>query len=263
MKGSVKLLAASALVVSLSVASHAQNLVGHWEFEEGSGSTTADLSGSGNNGDIFNADIGGLGDGAETFWFVDPDRGNVGSFFGDATSAYVLAANDIPVMTLEQSFTWAFWANDMSDGAPNNIIFGNRKDVNAVDFVPRQFIKFTPTKFEWHMEGNGNDNLEYGPEADTAENDIPDGVWIHHAVVKNGPTVTYYRDGVAMNSADITQPLSFPQPLFIGGDNEESDGENWEGLIDDVRIYDGAISDAAVAALAGGGTSINHFEIYE
>lgn len=264
MKGSVKLLAASALVVSLSVASHAQNLIGHWEFEEGSGTTVADSSGSGNTAEIFNADIGGLGDGAETFWFVDAERGNVGSFFGDATSAYVLAANDIPVMSLEQSFTWAFWANDLSDGAPNNIIFGNRYNRDGVDFVPRQFIKFTPTKFEWHMDGNGDDNLEYDDNADTAANDIPDGVWIHHAVVKSGPTITYYRDGVAMNSADIAQPLAEPQPLYIGGDNTGSDGENWEGLIDDVRIYDGAISASAVAAIAGGQTSnVSDFDLYE
>ncbi len=264
MKHAFKLFTTAALVFSVSSVSYGQNLVGHWEFEEGSGTVTADLSGNGNDGEIFNADIGGLGDGAETFWLVDPDRGNVGSFFGDASSAYVLTANDIPVMTLDQSFTWAFWANDLSDGAPNNIILGNRMDLTPADFVPRQFIKFTPTKFEWHMNGNGNDNLEYGPEEDTAANDIPDGVWMHHAVVKDGPTITYYRNGEAMNSKDITQPLAEPQPLFIGGDNEGSDGENWAGMIDDVRIYDGALSAADIAALAGGQTSkIEDFDLYK
>lgn len=264
MKGTNRFLAAALLAGSLAVSSHAQTLVGHWQFEEGSGTTVADSSGKGNVAEVFNADIGGLGDGAETFWYSDPDRGNVGSFFGDATSSYVLAANDIPVMTLEQDYTWAFWGNDLSAGAPNNIIFGNRKDSNAVDFVPRQFIKFTPTKFEWHMGGNGSDNLEYDASTDVASNDIPDGEWIHHTVVKDGPVITYYRNGVMMNSKTITQPLDQPQPLFIGGDNESSDGENWAGLIDDVRIYDGAISASAVAALAGGQSSgVEDFELYQ
>jgi len=216
-------------------------LIGHWEFEEGSGDTVSDSSGNGNDGTITNTADGGVDDGS--VWFDDPIRGAVGSFGGAADDAFVLTAHNLPVMTLEQDFTWAFWANDLSVDAPNNIILGNRMDASPADFVPRQFIKFTPTKFEWHMDGNGNDNMEY--------DDIVDGKWIHHAVVKTGPVVTYYRNGLPMNSAEITQPLSEPQPLFIAGDNEGSEGENWRGLIDDVRVYDIALSEEDVSQLAG------------
>jgi hypothetical protein len=115
-------------------------------------------------------------------------------------------------------------------------------DENAVDFVPRQFIKFTPTKFEWHMNGNGDDNLEY--------EDIPADVWLHHAVVKTADQLVYYRNGIEASSGTITQALDFPQPLFFGGDNEGSEGENWAGLMSDVRIYDCALSAIQIYRLA-------------
>jgi hypothetical protein len=173
----------------------------------------------------------------------DPERGTVISFNGTADGAYV-RAGEIPQMTLTNDFTWSFWAKQKAENTANNdIILGNRMDENAVDFVPRQFIKFTPTKFEWHMNGNGDDNLEY--------EDIPADVWLHHVVVKTADQLTYYRNGIEASSGVITQPLDVPQPLFFGGDNEGSEGENWNGLMSDVCIYDRALSDGEVMYLAG------------
>ncbi len=201
-----------------------------------------DSSGNGIDGIIHNADTGGLGDGGSV-WVEDPERGTVISFNGTADGAHV-RAGDIPQMTLTNDFTWSFWAKqDTSNTTPNNIILGNRMDENAVDFVPRQFIKFTPTKFEWHMNGNGDDNLDY--------DDIPADVWLHHAVVKTGDQLAYYRNGIEASSGIFTQPLDVPQPLFIGGDNEGAEGENWAGLMSDVSIYDRALSAGEVRYLAG------------
>ncbi len=200
-----------------------------------------DGSGNGNDGTVNNPN-GGLGlDGS--VWVDDPERGTVISFNGTADGAYV-RAGDIPQMTLTNDFTWSFWAKqDASNTTPNNIVLGNRKDENAVDFVPRQFIKFTPTKFEWHMNGNGDDNLDY--------DDIPADVWIHHAVVKTGDQLTYYRNGIEASSGAFTQPADFPQPLFLGGDNEAAEGENWAGFLSDVSIYDRALSSSEIRYNAG------------
>ena len=201
-----------------------------------------DSSGNGIDGTIHNADIGGLGDGGSV-WVDDPERGTVISFNGTAEGAHV-RAGDIPQMTLANDFTWAFWAKHSDENtADNDIILGNRMAENVVDFVPRQFIKFTPTKFEWHMNGNGDDNLDY--------DDIPADVWLHHSVVKAGDRLTYYRNGIEASSGTFTQPLDFPQPLFFGGDNEGSEGENWAGLMSDVCIYDRALSGGEVRYLAG------------
>ncbi|MDT8301000.1 MAG: LamG domain-containing protein [Sedimentisphaerales bacterium] len=234
------------LVLNLALVSGAKaadpNLVGVWLLNEGSGDIAIDLSGNGNDGTINNADTGGLGDGGSV-WVNDPERGTVISFNGTADSAFV-RAGDIPQMTLTNDFTWSFWAKHSEENtADNDIILGNRMDENAVDFVPRQFIKFTPTKFEWHMNGNGDDNMEY--------DDIPADIWLHHAVVKTGDQLTYYRNGIEGGSGTITQPLDFPQPLFFGGDNEAAEGENWSGFMSEVRIYDRALSANEIGQLAG------------
>ncbi len=229
------------LVVSLFCAANVSaDLIGHWRLDEGTGETAADASPSGTTGIITNADTGGLGPGGSV-WVDDPQRGTVISFAGDANSAYV-RVGDIPLMTLDNDFAWAFWANqDVDQTSSNDVIFGNRYAENGADFAPRQFIKFTPTKFEWHMNGNGDDNLDY--------EDIPSGEWIQHAVVKVGTSLTYYRNGVEHSSGSITQALGFPQPLFLGAINTNQDGENWRGLLSDVRIYDHALSASEVAAL--------------
>ncbi|UCD50810.1 MAG: hypothetical protein JSW27_25210, partial [Phycisphaerales bacterium] len=213
------------------------NLVGWWPLNEGAGEIVADLSGNGNDGVVNNSSNGLGADGS--VWVDDAERGTVISFDGTAGGAYVRAGS-IPQMTLENDFTWAFWAKQAPGNGQNDIILGNRMDENAVDFVPRQFIKFTPTKFEWHMNGNGDDNMEY--------EDIPDDVWLHHAVVKTGDQLTYYRNGVVASTGTITQALDFPQPLYFGGDNENSEGENWAGFMSDVRTYDRAIARLDVLA---------------
>jgi len=200
-----------------------------------------DSSGNGIDGTVYNADTGGMSD-SNSVWVDDPERGTVISFNGTAESAFV-RAGEIPQMTLTNDFTWSFWAKQNAENTANNdIIFGNRKDENAVDFVPRQFIKFTPTKFEWHMNGNGNDNLDY--------DDIPADVWLHHAVVKTADQLTYYRNGVVASSGTFTQPLDFPQPLFFGGDNEGSASENWSGFMSDVYIYNRALAPEEILYLA-------------
>jgi hypothetical protein len=208
------------------------NLYARWPLNEGEGEIVFDISGNNLHGVIQNADNGLGPDGS--VWVEDPVRGTVISFNGTAEGAYV-RAGEIPQMTLTNDFTWSFWAKHSEENtADNDIILGNRMDENAVDFVPRQFIKFTPTKFEWHMNGNGNDNLEY--------DDIPADIWFHHAVVKAGDQLTYYRNGVESGSGTFTQPLDVPQPLFFGGDNEGAAGENWSGLMSEVQLYTRALT---------------------
>ena len=63
--------------------------------------------------------------------------------------------------------------------------------------------------------------------------------------------LTYYRNGIESSSGTITQALDFPQPLFFGGDNEGSEGENWSGSMSDVAIYNRALTVGEVRYLAG------------
>ncbi|MEJ6718096.1 MAG: PEP-CTERM sorting domain-containing protein [Akkermansiaceae bacterium] len=222
-------------------------LVGHWAFDEGSGTTAGDSSAGGNDGAISNAT-----------WGSDATRASYLSFNG-TTSSVVDPSMSLPVMTSTNDFTWAVWANTAvaprngngsNNSQTNAVILGNRKDGANSDLpstANRQFIKFTPTNFEWHQNANGNDNQAYA--------DLVVGEWTHLAVVKTGTSIQLYQNGAAIGGpATLTEDLStaVAMPLFIGGDvGNSSVNEAFNGFIDDVRIYDNALSLGEVQVLAG------------
>jgi len=206
--------------------------LGHWKLDEGAGTTAFDSSGAGNHGTILNPN-GGLGPGGSV-WYNDSEHGTVLSFNGDDASGAYVNAGSVPAMSLTTNFTWAFWAKQDGDGTGiNQVILGNRYGGTA---SPLQFIKFTPTHFEYY---NGSlAGIDY--------DDITGGVWLHHAVVKTGTALVYYRDGVESGTSTVTYTVD-ANPFFIGGD---SNGERWRGWIHGVRIYDHALLPAEIKALA-------------
>ncbi len=207
------------------------NMLGWWPLSEGLGDVAVDVSGNGNDG-VIAGDNGG--------WVEDADFGTVLNFGSDANGLFV-NAGEIPQMTLENGFTWAFWGNqDPALAGLNQIVMGNRYNAEGSDFGPRQFIKFTPTKFEWHMNGNGNDNMAYSAPMVAAE-------WTHHAVVKDANELTYYRNGMKDAEKVITQALDGPMPLYFGGDGNGHVGENWMGMMSDVRLFTEALTPAQLA----------------
>lgn len=213
---------------------------GAWPLNDGSGSIARDASGNGRYADIFNADSGGLGDNGSV-WLNDPERGVVLSFDGTPEfGAYATVVADLPPMDLYTSFTWAFWAKP--DQEPNNsIILGNRYDATGAEFSPTQFIKFTSRYFEWYH--GSQQGLEYP--------DLEPGVWMHHAVVRDGNFLFYYRDGVLTGAREISVFPTMDLPLHFGGG--ANGVENWRGALSDVRLFEGALTSAAVAELATAG----------
>jgi hypothetical protein len=224
------------LVLIGKAISAGSDLLGWWPLDEGVGDVAYDVSGKANHGTIHNP-RGGLGPGGSV-WDTDPERGVVLSFNGDDTAgAYVDAGNIIPAMTLANNFTWAFWAKQAGNGTGvNEVILGNRH--GASDSL--QFSKFTPTKFEYYNNGNNSGFIDY--------EDLPAGVWFHHVVVKDGATLTYYRNGVVSGRSTTTATL-VAQPFHMGGD---ASAERWSGRLSDVRIYNHAASEAEIAEIMSG-----------
>jgi len=226
----------SFLLAGIAGGLHA-DLIGHWAFDEGVDAIAADSSGQGNDATISNGT-----------WGSDATRDSYLIFNGFDT--LVDPGFIQPVMTDTNDFTWAFWVNSQEAiGGPqqNAIIIGNRNDSAGLDFTPRQFIKVTPTKFEWHQEGSGADNLDVA--------DLVVGNWHHVAIVKSGTTIEYFFDGLSVGSKTLTLAIGTAEhPFFIGGQaNNASANEYFNGYIDDVRIYDEALAEADIQALLGPG----------
>jgi hypothetical protein len=184
-------------------------------------------------------------------WVDDPERGTV---LGLAASAWV-DAGELPIMTLEQDFTWSFWAKQEGGQASpaDAIIVGNRYDlVGPSDTDPPEWIKFTPNRVEFHMNNSGSGDIRYSDD-DPADAIIPSNdEWMHHIVVKDGEQLAYYRDGVLANQAPILDPMfsTEPLPFGLGGQNGV---ETWQGYLSDVRLFDHALSSSEIAELSGTG----------
>jgi hypothetical protein len=88
---------------------------------------------------------------------------------------------------------------------------------------------------------------------------IPDNTWTFCAVSVRPTNASVYMMplGQAMQTTVVTQDhvvADMNQPIVIGEDPREFDGEHrrWEGLIDDVRIYDYALTDEEIVYAAQG-----------
>jgi hypothetical protein len=199
---------------------------GYWPLDQTSGMRAPNVAG-GRNGRLYNGPK----------WVVDQVRGRVLEF--DGNDDYVSTLVSIPKITLENDFTWAFWAYPENSGNVN-VIVGNRYSPSGGDFSPREFIKFTNAAFEFHRASSGED-IDYL--------DFPVKAWAHHAVTKTGPQMIYYRNGVSMGQQVISSGLNHPQPLYFGGDQKR---ETWAGRLDDVAIWEAALPPESIRGLADG-----------
>jgi hypothetical protein len=74
---------------------------------------------------------------------------------------------------------------------------------------------------------------------------LPVDRWSSLAVTYDGATLRMYVNGRRVSSRAVTGTVESPQtPLWIGGN--EPYGEHFDGLIDEVRVYDRALSEAEI-----------------
>lgn len=209
---------------SPNVSGAGEGLHGYWPLQETSGTTAPNAApGGGTAGALNNGPV----------WITnDPTRGRVLSF--DGVDDYV-DAGFLPLMTLSNNFTWSFWTFSTQTGG--NVILGNRYGPSGGDWNPREFIKFTSDAFQY--DTNNVLFIDYA--------NVPGSAWVHHALVKQGTTLTYYRNGTPTNSATITAPQNNAQPFYFGGDKA---AERWSGRLDDIAVWTKALPPTSIAGLA-------------
>lgn len=234
-----RLIPLAATVALLQTPANAE-LIHHWKFDEGSGNVAGDSAGNA-DGVIFRGSDGGLS------WRSDNVRNSYLSF--DGNNDHIDPSLTLPRMTATNNFTWAAWVNSRIDFDPsaggdtqrNSIVFGNRRNGSGSDFSPREFIKFTPQEFEWRP----NDT----PDS-TSHTNLPLRRWVHVAVVKEGNTIRTFFDGELENTNTVSG-FSRRMPFFIGGEPGNNSSEHFRGFVDDVRLYDNALTTGQIQALAG------------
>ncbi|MFC1635358.1 sugar-binding protein [Planctomycetota bacterium] len=206
-------------------------LIGWWKLDESGGRDVADASGYGNVGKILNG---------EPRWQTSGGKIGGALRFG-GNGDWVHVANQSKFDCIAE-VTVAAWIK-----------------VNRFDKEWQAIV--TKGDSAWRLQRNQNqDNLEFAcsglkiPSGSPYGNllgqkNVNDGKWHHVAGVYDGQNMYLYVDG----RVDVSQPASGPigtnnHPVYIG-ENAEMTGRFWNGLIDDVRVYNGALGQAEIRAL--------------
>ena len=207
-------------------------LVAAYAFSEGSGTTVADASGNGNSGVLTNGPL-----------FVAGKNG--GGVSLDGVNDFVNLSNPLS-LRLTGSMTLSAWIKSSAFPFDDAAIISKRQSSNTgyqldttVDSGPRT-IGFKIS------DASGNGIARYGATA------LALNTWYHVAGVYNasGRTMTVYLNGQVDNGAQIgTVPAAQSnsnQNVNLGRRPGVPGTFNFAGVLDDVRIYNRALTQAEI-----------------
>ncbi len=198
----------------------APGLVAAYGFEEGTGTTLSDASGNANNGTLQNGAI----------WVTGGRIGKALRFDGVNDLVSVADSNSLDLtngMTLE---AWVYPTGSMS----------------GWDAI---LIKEYSTGLLYSLYANGDGNVpgtyisshntEYGMGGTST---LPLNTWTYLTSTFDGSTIRLYVNGVQVKTYSFSGSIqTSSHGLFIGGSSLWSD-EGFPGIIDEVRIYNRALS---------------------
>jgi len=200
-------------------------LVGYWSFDEGEGGTAYDYSGNGNDGTIYGATwTAGIFGAALHFNGIDD---------------YVDCGHGESIDSLSRPYqdsTWSMWFKTSEDGR----MIGK--------YYPFQFIVMDHKLHAFIYNGQ-EFVLGYEPQAGS---DVTDDQW-HHAVfvLDRDGDFNIYLDGSPDGAEDISTHAfeHWPETNTLYHGCRNPGHGHFNGIIDEVRIYDRALSDDEILDL--------------
>jgi hypothetical protein len=206
-------------------------LLARWDFDEGQGTTARDASGNGNGARL----MGGAGWGA--------GRAGGSALQLNGSGAYVALPADILHDVGDFSITsWVNW----NGGRTWERLFDLGVDVNHYLFLTPHASNGV-VRYEATLTQNGPFLRADGVQ------ELPPRKWTHVAVTLSGTTLTLFVNGAAVGS----NGNMFINPFQLRHTTHNSIGKSqwpsdptFNGLVQDFRIYRGALTASQVAALA-------------
>ena len=195
-------------------------LVAAYGFEEGSGTTVTDASGSGNTGTI-----------AGTTWTTAGKYGNALSFNG--TSSRVTIPNSSSLQ-LSSGMTLEAWVDPATVSSAWRDVIEKGSD--------EYFLMGTTD----HSSAAGGGGIIGGTYAQVfTSSGLPTSTWSHLAVTYDGSIERLYLNGAMVDSVAHTGTFtSSANALTLGSDPFY--GQYFNGLIDEIRIYNKALTAAQI-----------------
>ncbi|HWO59865.1 MAG TPA: LamG domain-containing protein, partial [Umezawaea sp.] len=199
-------------------------LVAAYSFDQGSGTSLPDLSGNGNNGTIANAS-----------WSTGGKYGSALSFNG--TNA-IVNVPDSASLDLTSGMTLEAWVNPSALGTSWRTVL----------------MKETSGDMVYDLYGNRNTTVPTtevrvggSAQSDNGTSALPLNTWVHLASTYDGNVLRLYVNGTQVSQLLVVGSIATSTgALRIGGNTIWP--EWFAGLIDEVRIYNRALSTTEIQA---------------
>jgi hypothetical protein len=201
--------------------------VGRWKLGESSGTTAADSSIFGANGTVF----GGAS------WSTRCNATGVFNFNG--SSQYISVSNAAQLQPWG-ALTIAGWIRGDAWGSGTDVDTILRKgEGNPNNYA----LAISDGRVELLLDGNDGSGYRGNTVLSTGE-------WYHVAATWDGATVRIYVDGALDNTPASRSGYigADTRPLYIGG---RSGADLFDGLLQEVRLYNRALTQAEIIRLAG------------
>ncbi len=211
-------------------------LVGYWSFNEGTGTVATDFSGNGNHGAMTN--------------FANPPTAASGWNPGKRGTALALdGSNDL--ITVQDSdslrlatnqMTVSFWLKKPSFGEFDGVFWKRAIGGSNTSYA----VSIDHGDLNLFINSNGGDT--------SCDCTLVANRWQYVSIVFDGTTdaVTFYLDGVVADTGTQNGNIDSTKthPLRFG---EHISDEEWNCMLDEVRIYNRALAPGEIAKLYGSG----------
>jgi len=233
-------------LTSVASASLKDGLLIYLPFDERSGQTAADQSGNNNDAALI--------EGAE--W--KPNGGKIGGAVSlDGAGAAVEDPNGGDYINGLSAFTMSLWIKAAEIPTDKGLIHGVDPDGGDHTFGLRYDVASWATPGGTNLV-KGGITTTGGGQAYEGKSDVQTTDWQHLAFTwKSGEQLALYIDGEldddpTHNDDGKVGTISGATKLIVGKGAKDNNGTSWNGLMDDVRIYDRVLSEAEIAELASG-----------
>ena len=199
-----------------------------------------DESGNGNHGTVNGATL-------------TTDRlGNANSAYSFNGSSYYIKVADSNSLDITSSISFSSWIYVYGSTNDHQVIIGKWYNNNV--FEETYVLELQPNGKTIQMPLNGISTGGYSNVASNTE--ISFNTWVHVVGVYDSSEIRLYVNGVKTGSLITSGNLPLTSaPLMIGAHDSTSDRNAFNGIIDDVRIYNRALSSSEIEELYNyGGT---------
>jgi hypothetical protein len=233
-------------------------LVGLWRFNEGSGTNAADSSGLQNDATLAgdNGMLPGWTPSQTGFGYaLALTNDNINLTYAEVPGNSSLMIGE----TATNPWSITAWAYENSDGTSN-----------FVSLYGRILVIDDGTALQFESGAQGDDEMYTWARANTAwqvawgvvnqsVNPILDQ-WVHWAMTYDGTNLTLYRNGNegqdgGVASVETNAPLSYAGYLgtiLMGSEIDAGASRNWNGYLDDVAIFNIALTQSQVQTIMTG-----------